>query len=218
MSNRSSNEVLAEQNISIHTYTGSEEEFDIVLDCTNQASMSTDSSDKGYDKQTLKKLIKDGYKGPYFIIKKGNEILGSVAISTSTIGYDKKYKVSAINDFAILKKHQGKGLGKQALLAIIDYIKSSKKVKNIGLGVSKTNTKALSLYKSVGFKIICECNFGTDENICYIFDLYENGDYSWTDKSAEKTTYHSFTNGKELFEYLMKMYKLSSIKFFISSS
>ena len=54
-------------------------------------------------------------------------------------------------------------------------------------------------------------NFGTEENIYYIFDLYENGDYSWTDTSTDKTTYHSFINGKKSFDDLMKMYKLDTI-------
>ena len=149
-----------ESDISISKYNGSKEELEIIRQCVNLSARSINPKDEGYDKATFEKLVNDNAKGPYWIIRNGDDIIGSVSIRSSTVGADKVYKCSAINDFAILEKYQGKGLGKKALLAIIAYIRKTMKNKDIGLGVGENNTKAISLYKSVGFKRICGASWG----------------------------------------------------------
>lgn len=149
-----------ESDVSISKYNGSKEELEIIRQCVNLSARSVNPKDEGYDKTTFEKLVNDKSKGPYWIIRNGNDIIGSVSIRSSTVGADEVYKCSAINDFAILEKYQGKGLGKKALLAIIDYIRKTMKYKDIGLGVGENNTKAISLYKSVGFKRICGASWG----------------------------------------------------------
>ncbi|MBR1987879.1 MAG: GNAT family N-acetyltransferase [Clostridia bacterium] len=149
-----------ESDVSISKYNGSKEELEIIRQCVNLSARSINPKDEGYDKTTFEKLVNNKDKGPYWIIRNGNDIIGSVSIRSSTVGADEVYKCSAINDFAILEKYQGKGLGKKALLAIIDYIRKTMKYKDIGLGVGENNTKAISLYKSVGFKRICGASWG----------------------------------------------------------
>ena len=149
-----------ESDVFISKYNGSKEELEIIRQCVNLSARSINPKDEGYDKTTFEKLVNDGAKGPYWIIRNGRDIIGSVSIRSSTVGADEVYKCSAINDFAILEKYQGKGLGKKALLAIIDYIRKTMKHKDIGLGVGENNTKAISLYKSVGFKRICGASWG----------------------------------------------------------
>ena len=145
-----------ESDISISKHNGSKEELEIIRQCVNLAGRSINPKDDGYDMTTFEKLVDDNdAKGPYWIIRNGNDIIGSVSFRSSTVGADKVYKCSAINDFAILEKYQGKGLGKKALLVIIAYIRKTMKNKDIGLGVGENNTKAICLYKSVGFKRIC---------------------------------------------------------------
>ena len=51
-------------------------------------------------------------------------------------------------------------------------------------------------------------NFGTDEEIRFIFDLYENGDCSITEKGAENTTYHRIAEGKQVFDHFVKLYHI----------
>ena len=55
-------------------------------------------------------------------------------------------------------------------------------------------------------------NFLTDDKIVFTFEIYENGDCSWTekDKDNEKTTYHRLTDGKEIFNYFVKSYDVKS--------
>ena len=149
-----------ESDVSISKYNGSKEELEIIRQCVNLSARSINPKDEGYDKATFEKLVNNKDKGPYWIIRNGDDIIGSVSIRSSTVGADKVYKCSAINDFAILEEYQSKGLGKKALLAIIDYIRKTMKYKDIGLGVGENNTKAISLYKSVGFKRICGASWG----------------------------------------------------------
>lgn len=52
------------------------------------------------------------------------------------------------------KEYRGKGIGKKLLLAIIEKIKSLPEIKKIELSATTTQTAAIGLYKSVGFKEI----------------------------------------------------------------
>ena len=55
--------------------------------------------------------------------------------------------------FFIDRKHQGKGLGKKAVLHLIDYVKEQfPKAGEIETAVFPENTVAARLYESVGFK------------------------------------------------------------------
>lgn len=58
-----------------------------------------------------------------------------------------------INHFMIDKKQQGKGLGKQAMIKIIEYLYSFPQGKADAISISywMTNVAARGLYKSVGF-------------------------------------------------------------------
>ena len=51
-------------------------------------------------------------------------------------------------------------------------------------------------------------NFGTEKDTCFVFDLYENGDCSWTDKSSGKTTYHRLADGKQIFDNFAELYNI----------
>ena len=56
--------------------------------------------------------------------------------------------------------------------------------------------------------------FGTDEDIRFVFRMYENGCFSWTEKngSSEKTTYHRLSDEDDMmFSSLMIVYDLDSV-------
>ncbi len=55
-------------------------------------------------------------------------------------------------------------------------------------------------------------NFMTDEKIFFTFEIYENGDCSWTEKDSDKetTTYHRLADGKEMFDYFVESYNVES--------
>ena len=55
--------------------------------------------------------------------------------------------------FFIDRKHQSKGLGRQAMLHLIDWVKEHyPKAREIELAVSPENTVACHLYESLGFR------------------------------------------------------------------
>lgn len=57
-----------------------------------------------------------------------------------------------ITSLAILKDHQGKGLGEYLLRIIIGEAKNSKNIKGLLLEVNQNNNAAIRLYTKVGFK------------------------------------------------------------------
>ncbi len=57
-----------------------------------------------------------------------------------------------IYDFRIDEAQRGKGYGKQALLALDEKLKSMN-VKSVGLHVFGDNTRALELYRKMGFQV-----------------------------------------------------------------
>ena len=90
----------------------------------------------------LRQELTDGRSNPYLIMN-GPTIIG--AAITSTPKYD-----PYLYDFAIYKRHQGKGYGKPALEAVLDQIKQDDKP--IQLDVGYDNTRAQHLYEQAGFK------------------------------------------------------------------
>lgn len=128
--------------------------------------MATDPTSEQYKKDEFRNLLTYGKKKEHcFVIRDGQNLIGSTSIISSVLGLNDVYKVSAISDFAIIPKYQSKGYGKKALLCIIEYIRKYMNNKDIGLGVAESNSKAVSLYKSVGFKIVCNANLSEDRLI-----------------------------------------------------
>lgn len=52
--------------------------------------------------------------------------------------------------------------------------------------------------------------FGTDEEVCFTFELYENGHFTWTEKNngTDKITYHSFSEGDTSFYAFSEMFEI----------
>lgn len=98
-----------------------------------------------------------------FAIYNNDEVIGFVKIGfyelTKDFFYDGMCKefgdkaTYGIDSFMIDKKHQGKGLGKQAIIKIIEFLQSFPQGKTDTISVSywMTNIAARKLYASVGF-------------------------------------------------------------------
>ena len=95
-----------------------------------------------------------------FAVCNGNEVIGLVEMGFYELAEDsflhKEFGDKAtygINSFMIDKKHQGKGFGKQAMLKIIEFLRSFPQGKADAISVSywMTNEAARKLYASVGF-------------------------------------------------------------------
>ena len=162
-------------NITISKYSGTQEEFDVVFTSVNLARLATDPTSEQYKKDEFRNLLTYGKKKEHcFVIREGQNLIGSTSIISSVIGLNDAYKVSAISDFAIIPKYQSKGYGKKALLCIIEYIRKYMNNKDIGLGVAESNSKAVSLYKSVGFKIVCNANLSSNDRLIFGYQMLLN--------------------------------------------
>lgn len=120
----------------------SNDDLSLILEGINLAADA--SNDSKWTMQDLKKYLE--VKPNIFFIKKGEEKIGVVFL-----GIDGGY--NEIGNFAIFKKYQAKGYGLQALKVVIDYLRKLYPGRDIEIGVAERNTKAVNLYKKVGFKI-----------------------------------------------------------------
>ncbi|WP_150467167.1 GNAT family N-acetyltransferase [Francisella sp. SYW-9] len=109
------------------------------------------------DKISRKQFIYNIKKQKYFFVSKKEECL------TGYILCFEYKKVIRVYSLAVCQNHQGQGIGKKLLEYVLDN-----SIKNISLEVNINNSRAISLYKSVGFKISKQINY-----------FYENGDAAY---------------------------------------
>ncbi len=67
---------------------------------------------------------------------------------------DTYYKCFFIWYLMIDAKYQNKGYGRQSIIKLLELFRLRNSYKRVTISVSEENEKALSLYKSVGFKIV----------------------------------------------------------------
>ena len=79
------------------------------------------------------------------------ELLAIVSVT-----WDKRKKVNhkgSISSMYVSPSHRGIGLGKQLLAYALEFVDSQTNLVQLTLVVNTTNTSAISLYKSFGFKM-----------------------------------------------------------------
>lgn len=129
------------------------------LNITDEQKGNVDSSIYCLAKAYVK-ILNDEKPPMIFAICNNDEVIGYVDIgfyklAESSILHEKYGDKSTygLNRFMIDKKHQGKGFGKQAMMKVIDYIKSFPQGKADAVSISywMVNEAARKLYASVGF-------------------------------------------------------------------
>ena len=89
--------------------------------------------------------FKEGKVFGYFI---DNKLIGCVGIMISD-----KFGYGDVEHLLVNPKFQGRGIGKELMAFIDDYVmKKKKKLKELRLSVRVDNEKAQGLYEKVGFK------------------------------------------------------------------
>jgi hypothetical protein len=80
-----------------------------------------------------------------------NEIIGQLSL---TLPGDVR-KVSHVRNLSILvvDGYRGRGVGKALMRYAVDWAKRTEGVEKIHLGVFSTNTRAMNLYKDLGFEV-----------------------------------------------------------------
>jgi len=80
---------------------------------------------------------------------------------------DEKEKLAHIGHVMsvyVKPEHRGQGIGRQLLMAIIEYARDNPNIKKLELGVITTETAAYALYTSVGFKKVGELSMASWAN------------------------------------------------------
>lgn len=73
--------------------------------------------------------------------------------------YDETFPGWSMSRFMIGHQYQGKGYGKQAVLAFLDYFQNKHKNNQIYISVSLKNTVARKMYAEIGFQELKEVEY-----------------------------------------------------------
>lgn len=73
--------------------------------------------------------------------------------------YDETFPGWSMSRFMIGEQFQGKGYGKQAAMAFLEYFKSKHNAEKLYISVSLENTVARKMYSSIGFAEIKEVEY-----------------------------------------------------------
>ncbi len=103
-----------------------------------------------------------------FAVYDGDQMVGFVLFGFDTD--DERYYLGRL---MIDEKHQGKGYGRAATLAVIEELKKNEDCKEVYLSFAPENTNAERLYKSIGFERTGELN-GNEIVMCYKIDNNSN--------------------------------------------
>ena len=142
----------------LRKYDGSDKELNYVYQA--QILSAQASGDDSWTKDEVKKALAVKGRNAYLLLS-DNNVIGACVLTHFDQTKDETpwmpdgyRKAIAIDDFAIFKEYQGKGLGYSSMIAIIEHCFIS--TDTITLGASPSNTVAVNLYKKLGFKIIKE--------------------------------------------------------------
>jgi ribosomal protein S18 acetylase RimI-like enzyme len=108
--------------------------------------------------------------GIYVVMEKDGSIVGQATLEPHKLAVTSHVVFLTI---AIHIGHQGMGLGKMLMQYLIDWAKYNPKIEKFELQVRSSNTRAISLYKNLGFveegRKIKRLKYGENE---YVDDIY----------------------------------------------
>ena len=90
---------------------------------------------------------------------------GEVMVGFVLYDYDDTLPGWSMRRFMIGSQFQGKGYGKQAALAFLDYFRAHHRSDEIYISVSLDNTAARRLYADIGFQEIKEISYTYDGHL-----------------------------------------------------
>ena len=126
-----------------HDFT---EVYDLYMDTSSNIYLSYDPMSKENFKKIYSGLLQSEV---LYVVKENNNIVATYQLVSKT---DRQAHIYYLGGFTIKRKLQGKGLGKEILLAIKkDAIADGKK--RIELTVDINNVGAIALYEKVGFLV-----------------------------------------------------------------
>lgn len=119
-------------------------------------ALTIDESQEGFVADNKQSLVEAAYEdGLYPLgIYQEETMVGFVLYD-----YDDTFYGWSMSRFMIGKQFQGKGYGKQAVMAFLDYFKSRHHADKLYISVSLENTIARKMYTSIGFEELKEISY-----------------------------------------------------------
>lgn len=111
--------------------------------------LTVDSSQEGFVADNKRSLVEAAYEDGLYPLGIYHE---ETMVGFILYDYDETFPGWSMSRFMIGKQFQGKGYGKQAALAFIDYFKKRHSADKLYISVSLENTVARKLYASIGFE------------------------------------------------------------------
>ncbi len=122
-------------------------------------SLQVDESQQHFVADNMRSLVEAAFEdGLYTLGVYHNEVM----VGFILYDYDETIPGWSMSRFMIGKQYQGKGYGKQAVLAFLDYFKEKHDADKIYISVSLENLIARKMYADIGFVEIKEIEYTFD--------------------------------------------------------
>ena len=119
-------------------------------------ALTVDDSQVDFVADNKQSLIEAAYEDGLYVLGIYHE---ETMVGFVLYDYDETFPGWSMSRFMIGKQFQGKGYGKQAVIAFFDYFKKKHNADKLYISVSLENTVARKMYSSVGFTEIKEVEY-----------------------------------------------------------
>lgn len=119
-------------------------------------ALIVDDSQAGFVADNKQSLVEAAYEDGLYVL---GIYYGEMMVGFVLYDYDDTFPGWSMSRFMIGKQFQGKGYGKQAVLAFLDYFKRKHNADKLYISVSLENTVARKMYASIGFTEIKEVEY-----------------------------------------------------------
>ena len=119
-------------------------------------ALTIDNGQEGFVADNKQSLVEAAYEDGLYTVGIYHE---ETMVGFVLYDYDDTFPGWSMSRFMIGKQFQGKGYGKQAVLAFLDYFKGKHNADRLYISVSLDNTVARNLYSSIGFVEIKEVEY-----------------------------------------------------------
>lgn len=116
-------------------------------------ALTVDDSQAGFVADNKQSLIEAAYENGLYVLGIYHE---ETMVGFILYDYDDTFPGWSMSRFMIGKQFQGKGYGKQAVVAFLDYFKKKHNADRLYISVSLDNAAARKMYSNIGFVEIKE--------------------------------------------------------------
>ena len=119
-------------------------------------ALTVDDSQVDFVADNKQSLVEAAYEDGLYVLGIYNE---DTMVGFVLYDYDETFPGWSMSRFMIGKQFQGKGYGKRAVVAFLEYFKTNHDADKLYISVSLDNTVARKMYSDIGFKEIKEVEY-----------------------------------------------------------